>query len=150
MKLTRAGEYGIRFVLFLARQEPGTVHNRREIAEAMAIPYQFLSKVANYLTKAGLVTVVQGARGGYRLARPKEEVTLLEVIETVEGPIFLNECLCGLNTCGFQSGCAVHQVWAKAQQGLKETLSSATFAELVRQDDHVSGIERSPKNQVIC
>jgi Rrf2 family protein len=150
MKLTKAGEYGIRLVLFLAKQEPGTLHSRREVAEAMDIPYQFLSKVANFLTKAGLVAVVQGSRGGYRLARPKEELTLLDVIQAVEGEIFLNDCLCGLNACGFQPGCPVHGVWARAQKGLKETLSSATFADLVRQEGHVSRIEDSPKNRVVC
>ena len=55
MKLTKAGEYGIRLVLFLAKQEPGTLHSRREVAEAMDIPYQFLSKVANYLDRKSVV-----------------------------------------------------------------------------------------------
>ena len=149
MKLTRAGEYAIRFVLFLAKQEPGTLHSRREVAEAMDIPYPFLSKVANYLTKTGLVNVAQGAKGGYRLARPKEEISLLDVIQAVEGEIFLNECLCGFDVCGFQPGCPVHRVWAKAQQCLTETLSEASFADLIRQDNHVSRIESSPKNRVV-
>jgi Rrf2 family protein len=134
MKLTKKGEYAIRCVLYLAGQTPGTLHSRREIAQAMDIPDPFLSKVANFLVTAGLVSVVQGPRGGYQLARPASELTLLEVIEAVEGEINLNECLIGDEVCGFQPGCPVHRVWVKAQKEMKKALSSASFAELARSE----------------
>ena len=128
MRLTRAGEYGVRCVLFLAGRGQGVLCARREIAAAMDIPDQFLGKIAQQLARAGLVEIVQGARGGIRLAVPPGEVTLLEVVEAVIGEIFLNDCLMRADACNRSSACAVHHVWDRARIQLRQTLGEATFA----------------------
>ena len=130
MRLTRAGEYAVRVVLYLAGPGQGRVATRREIAAAMDIPSPFLGKIAQQLSAAGLITISQGPGGGYRLRVPAGEITLLKVVETVEGSIFLNECLIGADVCAKQPGCPVHGVWALACRRLRETLDSVTFEEL--------------------
>ena len=134
MRLTRAGEYGVRCVLYLSGQEQGIVVPRREIAEAMEIPGQFLGKIAQQLARAGIIEIVQGPKGGFRLSVHPAQVSLLGVVEAVEGEIFLNDCLMRPNACSRVNSCAVHQVWQKARAQLRETLGSATFAKLVEED----------------
>lgn len=123
MMLTKAGEYAVRCMLHMAGGTIGEVVARKEIAEAMDIPGPFLAKIAQELARAGLIQIVQGPRGGYRLLKAPENVLLLDVIEAVEGEIFLNECLFRPDSCGRSTVCGVHRVWQEARKGLRETLS---------------------------
>lgn len=130
MKLTRAGEYAVRIVLRLAQAAPNTWVKRQQIAENMDVPYPFLGKIGPQLAAAGLIEIAQGPKGGYRLARAAEHISLLDVVEAVEGPIALNQCLVHTDACGRSPVCAVHQVWHKARQDMRNTLASANFADL--------------------
>lgn len=131
MRLTRAGEYGVRCILYLAIRGKGVLTPRKEIAGEMEIPDQFLGKIAQELAKAGIIEIVQGAKGGFRLLRPVEEITLLEVVEAVIGEIFLNDCIFNPDSCKRVDGCAVHRVWEKARSQLRDTLREATFSRLL-------------------
>lgn len=130
MRLTRAGEYAIRCVLYLAMHQDRTLIGRKEIAEAMDIPAQFLGKVAQQLAKAGVISIRQGSQGGYELARLPEEITLLAVIEAIDGEIFLNDCIQRPGCCDRQAICSVHNVWDTARRQLRATLGGTTLAEL--------------------
>jgi Rrf2 family iron-sulfur cluster assembly transcriptional regulator len=134
MRLTRAGEYAVRCVLFLASQGEDSVVNRKQIARAMDIPDQFLGKIAPLLSRAGIIEIVQGARGGLRLTRRPEKITLLEVVEAVIGEIFLNDCVMNPKSCNRSNACPVHAVWQKAKNQLRATLREATFAALLDAD----------------
>jgi Rrf2 family iron-sulfur cluster assembly transcriptional regulator len=131
MRLTRAGEYAVRCVLFLCRKGKGVLTARKEIALAMDIPEPFLGKIAQQLARAGIVEIVQGAGGGLRLSRDPKEVTLLDVVEAVIGRIFLNDCILRPESCNRSSECEVHKVWVKARDGLRQTLGEASFAEIL-------------------
>lgn len=148
MRLTRAGEYAVRCVLYLAAQDAGVVSNRKQIAQTMEIPDQFLGKIAQQLARAGIIEIVQGAKGGLRLVSAPEELTLLDVVEAVIGEIFLNDCLMRPDSCYRSSLCAVHLVWEKARTRLREMLSEATFSKLIQKDSCVyplQGIEHIKK-----
>jgi Rrf2 family protein len=134
MRLTRAGEYAVRCVLYLSGKEQGIVVPRREIAEAMEIPGQFLGKIAQQLARESIIEIVQGPKGGFRLLVKPAQVSLLQVVEAVVGEIFLNDCLMRPSACTRISSCTVHQVWQKARTQLRETLHSATFADLLREE----------------
>ena len=142
MHLTRTGEYGVRCVLYLARNHRRKVVARTEVAEAMDIPAQYLGKVAQVLARAGLLTIRQGARGGYALARRPADISLLSVVEAVEGEIFLNECLHAPDSCHRRPACAVHRVWRRARERLRETLGAVSLADLVREEE--GGNARTP------
>ena len=132
MRLNRAGEYAVRCVMHLAKNGNGGVISRREVAEAMEIPEPFLAKIARQLTLAGILDVTQGSRGGYRLARNPDELTLLDVVEAMMGEIFLNDCLCRPKSCKRSPTCPTHRIWKRANQQLRDTLKSATFSQISR------------------
>jgi Rrf2 family protein len=104
---------------------------RKTIAEAMDIPPQFLRKIAQNLSKAGIIEVFQGPQGGLRLMIPPEELTLLAVVEAEIGELLLNDCLIKREACQRSSSCAVHKVWYGARNQLRSTLNDVTFAQLI-------------------
>ncbi len=130
MRLTKAGEYAIRCVLYLSMQEKGVVYSRNEIADAMDIPRDFLTKIAQQLSRSGILEIVQGPKGGFRLQMPPEKLNLLDVVEIMMGDIFFNECALRPQSCSNSYTCAVHTVWVKARLQMRETLREATFAHL--------------------
>ncbi len=138
MLLTKAGEYAVRCMLYLAGEADCEVVSRRHVAEAMNIPAPFLAKIAQELARCGLIQIVQGSKGGYRLRKNPDEISLLDVIEAVEGEIFLNECLFRPESCGRSSYCKVHGVWQEARDGLRNTFRRTTLAQLCFSDDPVA------------
>lgn len=131
MQLTMTGEYAIRAMLHLASLPPGTSTQINEIAYLWEIPENILRKIISQLAKAQLIYTQRGIGGGIRLSQPADKLTLLDVIEVVEGKIYLNKCLIGPDFCSRTSWCAVHIVWCEVQQKMKEILSSRSLAELV-------------------
>ena len=138
MRLTRAGEYAVRCILFLAGNGQGMVVGRLEIAKAMEIPEQFLGKIAQQLARSGFIEIVQGAKGGYRLLLPPEKLTLLDVVEAVTGEIFLNDCVMRPDSCFRSPTCSIHRIWEKARGQLRETLKEATFAKMLKDETCIS------------
>ena len=134
MRLTRAGEYGIRCVLHLARHGKGALVSRKEIAVRTDVPPHFLAKIAQQLARAGIIEILQGANGGYRLLADPSEITLLAVIEAVIGEISLNDCVGRPESCRISALCTVHRVWEKANHQLRETLQEADFATLAAEE----------------
>ena len=134
MRLTRAGEYAIRCVFFMSKHEKGTILSLTEIAKAMDIPKQFLAKIAQQLSRSGIIEIFQGPKGGFRLLVEPKKLNLLDVVEAVMGEIFLNDCILGSKPCGRKVTCAVHLVWRKAKDQLRDTLREATFDKLVKEE----------------
>lgn len=135
MRLTRAGEYAVRCVMCLARNG-GTesVVSRQHVSACGNIPPHFLAKIAQQLSRAGIIEILQGARGGYRLIIPPEKLSLLSVIEAIIGEIFLNDCVIRPESCNASSSCAVNNVWLQARNQLRETLERVTFAKLLQEE----------------
>ena len=134
MQITRATEYAVRCALHLALEPKGIVVPRREIASAREIPGQFLGKIAQRLSRVGIIRIHQGARGGYELLVPASRLTLLAVVEAAEGDLVLNTCVMHPRSCGRTCVCAAHRVWAEARRQLRATLAGVTFAELAAQE----------------
>jgi Rrf2 family protein len=134
MRLTRAAEYAIRCVLYLSDRGENHLVSKKEIAAAMEIPDQYLGKIAQQLSRAGIIEILQGARGGFRLVKSPSEISLLMVIETIMGEIFLNDCILRPESCSKNESCAVHKVWGKARDQLRSTLDDAKFSELIQKE----------------
>ena len=133
MQLTRAADYAVRVMIHLAGMPPGTRASRAELAEVAECPEQFLSKVLQNLTRAGLVISHRGNTGGFELPESHNAASMLEVVEAIEGPIYLNMCLCADNSCLRQSWCPARKVWADAQEAMVAVLRDSSIAELARQ-----------------
>lgn len=130
MEISRRGDYGVRVILDLATLPQNGRATTQEIAARQKIPMPFLAKIISQLSMAGLVVTQRGATGGVELARPAEEINLLQVIEALEGPIRLNRCTLEPGLCSRDQHCPVHDIWARAQTHLTDLLSRTTFAEL--------------------
>jgi Rrf2 family iron-sulfur cluster assembly transcriptional regulator len=135
MRLTRAGEYGVRCVFCLAQKGHGTVVSRQEVAACGDIPSLFLAKIAQQLARNGIIEILQGAKGGYRLLIPPDRLSLLQVVEAIIGEIFLNDCVMRPESCRASSTCAVNKVWLRARNQLRQTLDEVTFAQLLQDSD---------------
>src|SRR5208282_644648 len=143
MQLTRAADYAVRVMIHLAGLPPGTRASRTQLAEAAECPEQFLSKVLQGLARAGLLVSHRGNTGGFELPEKHRSGTLLQVIESIEGPIRLNSCLNADPSCSRQAWCPAHEVWVEAQRAMLEVLRSASLQDLaqrattVRRSEHV-------------
>ena len=99
------------------------------IAQEQHIPPSFLAKIISQLSIAGLLQTSRGARGGVMLAKQPEEITLLDVVESIDGPIALNECVNEENGCSFGDDCPLRPIWCDAQKDLVERLKATNFAQ---------------------
>ena len=133
MEITRQADYAVRSMVHLSELSMDGRVSTASISEAESIPLPFLTKVISRLATAGLVTTSRGMGGGVSLARPPEEITLLQVVEAVDGPIVLNHCLLRAGACEHEPRCAAHDVWADIQDGLVRELDSVTMKALADQ-----------------
>ena len=133
MQLTRAADYAVRVMIHLAGLPPETRASRAELAVAAECPEQFLSKVLQSLTRAGLVLSHRGNTGGFELPNLHRSATLLEVVEAIEGPIRLNVCLGSERACTRQDWCPAHDVWVDAQAAVAQVLRDVNISGLAEQ-----------------
>ena len=133
IKLSRTTDYGIVLLAHLAAQEgaatPPTL-NAREVAAETKIPAPMVSKILKTLTRQGLLVSHRGAKGGYSLARPPEQITVPQMIAALEGPIGLTECTVHPGACPQELSCHVREPWQRINQAVRDALSRITLADL--------------------
>ena len=127
MQITRQADYAIRAVRYLAKQGSTQRVATSTVAREMKIPPSFLAKIISQLSIAGLLNTSRGARGGVSLAREPKEISLLDVVEAIDGPILLNECVGSNKPCVFEKDCLVHPIWLEVQQSLVGRLGATRF-----------------------
>jgi len=130
LQLTRGAEYAIRAMTYLARYPQGHVASLHEIGEAQDIPESFLAKILQSLVRSGLALSQRGAHGGFTLARPASDITMQQVIEAVDGPISVNQCVLSPQDCARSASCVTHVAWLRAQSQLMDVLGSITLQSL--------------------
>lgn len=129
MLLSHRCTYGLRLALHLARQSGGFVPIGR-VAEALGMPSAFLSKTAQDLSHAGLLTTKRGPGGGVALARPLDAITLEDVVLATDGPEIFSACVLGLPGCGSLAPCPLHDEWVSARARIREVFASTSLAAL--------------------
>ena len=130
MELTRKGEYAIRGIVHLATRPNDQVCLLSDIAAAVDVPPTFLAKIFQQFSKIGLVKSYRGTGGGFILGRASDKITLLEVVEAVEGPIIPNRCVVSKGECPRDSDCSVHPVWVDVQSQVRNILKKVTLKDL--------------------
>ena len=130
LELTRKSDYAIRGMLYLAHQAEGRISLISEIAAGALVPQSFLGKILQNFSKIGLVRSTRGTGGGFTLGRPADTITLLDIVEAVEGSIKPNFCVLQDNMCGLQKACKVHPVWMRLRDEIRQTLGGVTLKEL--------------------
>jgi len=134
LRMTRAGDYAFRAMLYLASLPPGSWALREEIARQQHIPSDFVAKILQRLVEARLLHSCRGISGGFTLARHPSEINMLEIMEAVEGPLSLNRCVPDPRGCELSDSCPAHPVWVKVQAGMSEILSSADLDDLLKEE----------------
>ena len=134
MEISRRTDYGVRVIIDLASLPGDGRASTSEIADRQNIPAPFLAKIISQLSLSGLVYTYRGSGGGVSLARPASEISLLEVIEALDGPLQLNRCTIEPDACPRNGHCPVHDIWVQAQTGLSGLLGSTTFDDLTRSE----------------
>ncbi len=132
MQITRQADYAVRAVLYLAQLGSEQRASTSQIAQEQQIPPSFLAKIVSQLSVAGLLQTSRGARGGVSLARSAETISLLEVVEAIDGPILLNECVAGNGVCTFGEDCPMRPIWCDAQAELVDRLKQTTFSNFIQ------------------
>ncbi len=141
LKLTKKADYGLIALKHLAVQTrsalPGSPASAsaKEIADTYGIPLPLLSKILQKLARAGFLRSEHGTNGGYRLARPAGEITALEVIRHIDGPIILTACFTEHGECSHTGRCTVREPLRKVHEGILSLLSSITISEMAQDDD---------------
>lgn len=133
MQITRQADYALRAMMYLANADPNQRSATSQIAEDRGIPPSFLAKIISQLSIAGLIHTSRGARGGVTLARPADQISVLEVVEAIDGPIALNECTLNPSSCPFGNDCPIHSIWCDARTELVNRLRNTSFAEFIKQ-----------------
>ncbi len=131
MQLTRAADYAVRVMLHLAMQPVGPRASRAQLARWAEAPASFIAKILQQLVAASLLRSRAGRSGGFELARPAAEISLLQIVEAIDGPVCLNRCLPPENSCHRSAWCPAHPVWAEAQTELHRILGRASLESLV-------------------
>lgn len=134
MEVSRRTDYAIRMLLDLARSD-GAPISARTLAERQDVPYAFARGIGSELVSAGMVESRRGASGGFVLVRDRADLSLLEIIETMQGPILCSVCTSDPDWCRRMGGCNVHHVWSGADEVLKEYLGSKSLAGLIESEE---------------
>ena len=144
MILSRACEYGIQGLLFLAEQPRGRYVTVKEIARATKVSAPFLSKVLGRLAVHGLLLSSKGPGGGLRLARPPEDIKVLEVVEAIDGLGFLKKCVIGLRRCSSESPCPLHSFWGPLREEIGAMFAKKSVRALVDSNAGGRGGNQTP------
>jgi len=129
--ITRATEYAIRAVLHLAAQPEGEIVLKKDICREQDITPAFLTKILQPLIKVGVVGSQRGVGGGFYLLKKPAEITLLDILEAEEGPLYLNQCLVEPGNCERDAFCPVHGAWHEIRRELSSVLQNYNFAQLL-------------------
>jgi Rrf2 family protein len=132
MKLSTRAEYGIRVLVALAHADGERPTSLAGIAKADKLPHAYIEQLVGALRRAGLVTATRGHAGGYRLARPAEQISLVDAVRALDGPILEMPCAGpnDLESCDRPQDCSVHEVFERLQSSLSGTLGATTLAEV--------------------
>ena len=128
MRLSRKADYALRAVRFLSTLPKGGRGSIDTIAEAEAIPRHFLAKILNALARSGILNSYLGVNGGYRLARPAREISFLDIVEAMDGPVHLNLCTEGHDCgCSQDGKCQFRIFWLAQETTLKKAMQRQNY-----------------------
>src|SRR5579863_10086892 len=129
LRLSKLTDYGTVVLAEMAR-EPGRLHATAELASTLHLAVPTVSKLLKQFTRAGLVVSQRGARGGYSLARPAEEITAVHIIDAIEGPVAITQCSMSHSRCGIEAVCGIGHNWQRISLAIRDSLSTVTLAQL--------------------
>lgn len=133
IRMTKATDYGIVLLTCFAAGTPDSTLNARDLAEQTHLPIPMVSKILKLLTRAGLLESHRGMKGGYSLSRRPEQITVAEIVGSLEGPIAITECVGGpASKCEIERLCPMRSNWSQINEAVKSALAGITLAQMAR------------------
>ena len=149
MQITRAADYAVRVLIHLASAPHGHKYPLNELAVATGVQESFLSKILQRLVHQGMLISQRGSGGGFVLNRAPDQITLLSVVEAIEGPTQLNHCVGEAGHCSRKEWCGAHPTWERAQQALTGVLGAVSIAQLADETARLGAAQGSPVPDVV-
>lgn len=141
VKITAQARYALRILLDIAVHDDGLPRPIKDIAAAQGISEKFIGRIAIPLRRAGLLATVRGAKGGLQLGRFPEKITLLDIVEAVDGPLSLVHCLVRPGVCARQGHCAAEIAWSGVNEALAGALRRVRLSDVLETDRRYAGME---------
>ncbi len=132
LRISKLTDYGIVLLARFAGAARDAQLSAREMAEATELPLPVVSKMLKELASAGLLESLRGSKGGYRLVRAPDAITVAEIVHALEGPIALMECNAGPGHCEQEARCQVQEPWHRINRAVHDALARVTLADLAR------------------
>jgi len=145
LRLTGATDYAVRAMIHLACLPEGGLALREEIARSENIPTSFMAKILRALVRAQLLRSSRGVHGGFSLARAGTDISLLDIVEAIEGPLNLTDCSTENRSCDLSHNCPAAAVWVRVQGDIRKILGGTTLEALVstpRQNGRVADVSK--------
>lgn len=133
MLLSKSCEYGLRAALFLALTNDEGYISIRKISDKLDISFHFLTKILQQLKADDLIASFKGPNGGVQLAKSSQKISLLEIVQSIDGDDLFTECVLGLPGCGERKPCAMHNKWMNHREGIKKMLQTTTLKKLAKE-----------------
>ena len=130
LRLSKKADYALIALKDLAAADIGASSSAREIAERYNVPVELMAKVLQKLAKVGLVASHHGTRGGYQLARPAMQISVAEVVQAIDGPVFITACSDVDETCDQYTKCNIRDPLWRLKDRIAQALSAFTIHEL--------------------
>ena len=153
---SRQCEYALQAMLYLALKPDGEMVSIKEMTSRLGVPYHFVAKIFQELSRKGLLKSLKGPRGGFTFARSSRDITIFDVVETIDGPSFSTGCVMGFPSCDGKHPCAVHREWGSLREQFVRELSGRSlndFAKEMRRrpyrDSVPGGTRRKPHVNVV-
>ena len=135
MKISTKGRYGLRILMDLALHESEKPRLIRDIAKSQQISEKYISRLVIALRKAGMIRSVRGVNGGFHIAMKPEDITLLDVIEVMEGPLSIVDCVSAPRKCAHSENCAPREIWCKLNDDIRTLMRGITLADVLASYD---------------
>jgi len=133
MNFSKTTSYAISVLSFMADHE-GDRYSAKKLHEELEIPWPYLRQLLTSLSKSGFINSAQGRNGGFQLQKPSDQITLGNIVDSVEGLNVFATCIMGFKKCPFNHTCAMHEVWAETRQSIMKVLDTTTLAQLKKAD----------------
>jgi len=131
MKISTRGRYGVRILLDLALHENKTPRQIHEIAASQQISEKYISRLIINLRRVKMIRSIRGAKGGYRIARNPAEITLLDIVEAMEGPLSIVDCVRSPEKCNRNDNCPSRQIWDRLNTEICEAMHKITLQNII-------------------
>jgi Rrf2 family protein len=134
MNFSRTASYSLNVLSYMATHDDSNM-SAAFLHEKLAIPYPYLRQVLAALSKSGFIQSIRGRSGGYVFSKPKEEISLADIIESTDGLESLNKCILGFKECPFNNKCTMHSVWESTRANILKVLKETYLADLIQKRD---------------